>query len=160
MTCTFQQCDLSLIHVDHSAFNEARFEDCKIAGVDWTQARWGTIIGVEPLNFFRSTLNYSTFIGLKLKQIRIVDCTALDVDFTDAALVKAVCTGTDFSESRFMRTDLTEADFTGASNYAINPTANTLKKTKFALPEAVNLLYSLDIVLVDIDAALDVLTGR
>jgi len=44
---------------------------------------------------------------------------------------------------------LTEADFTGAKNYAIAASSNTLKKTKFSLPEAMGLLYSLDIVLTE-----------
>jgi fluoroquinolone resistance protein len=56
---------------------------------------------------------------------------------------------TDFSNSRFQHTNLTEADFTGATNYAIAASLNTLKKTKFSLPEAMSLLYSLDIILTE-----------
>jgi hypothetical protein len=44
---------------------------------------------------------------------------------------------------------LTQADFTGATNYAIAASLNTLKKTKFSLPEAMSLLYSLDIILTE-----------
>jgi hypothetical protein len=43
--------------------------------------------------------------------------------------------------------DLTAADFNDARNYAIDVKQNRLKKTKFALPEAVSLLKGLDIVL-------------
>jgi hypothetical protein len=46
--------------------------------------------------------------------------------------------------SRFLHTTLT-----GASNYAIAANLNTLKGTKFSLPEAMNLLHSLDIVVTD-----------
>lgn len=41
------------------------------------------------------------------------------------------------------------ANFIGARNYAIDPTQNTLKKAKFSLPEAMSLLRSLDIELID-----------
>ena len=68
-------------------------------------------------------------------------------DFAEADLSLASCTGTDFADSRFLHTDLTEADFVGARNYAISPSLNVLKKTSFSLPEAVSLLYGLDIVL-------------
>ena len=50
-----------------------------------------------------------------------------------------------------MHANLTEADFTGAKNYAIAPGMNTLKKTKFSLPEAMSLLYNLDIKLTEYD---------
>ena len=74
-------------------------------------------------------------------------CLAKDVDFAEADLTQANCTGTDFTDSRFNHTNLTEADFTDATHYNISATDNTLKKTRFSLPEAVSLLYSLDIIL-------------
>jgi fluoroquinolone resistance protein len=76
-------------------------------------------------------------------------CIAREVSFEEADLTKADCRGTDFSGSRFNHTNLTEADFTGALNYAISPSDNTLKKTRFSLPEAMSLLHALDIVLID-----------
>ena len=152
LDCSFKDCDLSLLRPFETTFSGTRFEGCKLAGVDWTTAYWPKIGGLEPNAFVDCTLNYATFIGLNLKGLRLERCTARDVDFTEVDLTRAACTGTDFSESRFIQTDLTEADFTGATNYAIDATLNKLKKTKFALPEAVSLLRSLDIILVDPDA--------
>jgi hypothetical protein len=43
----------------------------------------------------------------------------------------------------------TEADFTGATNYAISASHNTLRETKFSLPEVMALLSYLDIVLTE-----------
>jgi fluoroquinolone resistance protein len=74
------------------------------------------------------------------------------VDFAEADLTLANCTFTDFTNSRFQHTNLTQADFTGATNYTIAPNLNTLKKTKFSLPEAMALLYGLDIVLTEYQA--------
>jgi uncharacterized protein YjbI with pentapeptide repeats len=101
----------------------------------------------KPVDFVRCALNHSTFVGLNLKNILLIKCIAQDVSFEDADLTNANCTFTDFMDSRFSHTNLTGADFTGATNYSIAANLNTLKKTKFALPEAMNLLYSLDIEL-------------
>jgi hypothetical protein len=46
-----------------------------------------------------------------------------------------------------MKTNLSGADFSHATNDAIDPTANRLKKTAFTLPEALSLLEAFDIVL-------------
>lgn len=149
--CTFTNCDLSLVQIKNCAFVDTHFDDCKLVGVNWIDADWSKSALFGPPSFTKCTLNYSTFIGLKLRKVRMVDCIARDVDFSEADLTQAVCTGTDFAESRFVKTNLTEADFTGATHYRIAANLNTLKKTKFSMPEAVSLLYSLDIVLVDAD---------
>ena len=78
----------------------------------------------------------------------IKKCTAKEVDFSEANLSEADCTFTDFTSSQFRHTDLSGADFRGASNYFIQPHLNTLKKTRFSLPEAMSLLYNLDIEIV------------
>ena len=149
VNCTFQHCDLSLCQVPHSAFSATRFEDSKIIGVDWTQADWPAARLRDPLDFFKCVISHSTFIGLKLKGIEIRDCIATDVDFREADLSQADFAGTDLSESLFSSTDLTEADLSRARNYHFDPGQNVLKQAKFALPEAMSLLYSMDIVLTE-----------
>jgi uncharacterized protein YjbI with pentapeptide repeats len=74
---------------------------------------------------------------------------ALDVDFREADLSQADFAGTDLSDSMFVNTDLTEADLSRARNYHIDPSQNVLRQARFSLPEAMSLLYSLDIVLAD-----------
>ena len=128
---------------------ETAFKRSKVIGVNWMEAAWDTAGFLRALSFEDCTINFSIFFGLALKEIIIKDCTALEADFTEADLTKADCRGTDFAKCRFMQTNLTEADFVGAKNYAIDARINTLKKTRFSLPEAENLLHSLDIVLVD-----------
>ncbi len=151
--CQFKDCDLSLAVLKECTFNNVRFEKCKLIGVDWTQTAWATnkFIVFKPVDFFECVLNHSTFSSLKMKQIQIARCIAHEVSFEESDLTQADCTDTDFSGSRFLHTNLTEADFTGASNYAIAPQLNVLKKTKFSLPEAMALLRGLDIILTDVD---------
>ena len=94
-------------------------------------------------------LNYSVFIGLQLDNLQLEKCIAREVDFSDAGLKKAAFTGTDLQNAIFRNTDLSESNFVGALNYAISPQLNKLKGAKFSLPEAVSLLYGLDIIIED-----------
>jgi uncharacterized protein YjbI with pentapeptide repeats len=74
---------------------------------------------------------------------------ARHLDFEGADLTRADFAEADLEMTRFSHCDLTEANFVRASNYQINAAENTLHQARFSLPEAVNLLYSLDIVVED-----------
>lgn len=145
--CVFERCDLSIIRVRDSSFSGTRFMNSKVLGVNWTLADWSAYLLSEPLSFHKCSINHSTFIGLQMVGISIVDCAASDVDFRETDLSQSNLSGTDFSESLFSSTNLTEANFRGAINYTINPAKNTLTGAKFSLPEAMSLLFNMDIVL-------------
>ena len=149
VNCAFQGCDLSLAKVPESIFLSTRFEDSKIIGVNWAQADW-PISGLgKPISFIKSAISHCTFIGLSLKGIQVKDCVAVDVDFREADLSRADFTGTDLSESMFSNTNLSEADLSRARNYLIDPGQNVLKGARFSMPEAMSLLYNMDIILTD-----------
>ena len=101
------------------------------------------------MKFIKSVISHSTFIGLNLADIRVVDCIAIDVDFREADLSRADFTGTDLTSSLFNDTNLTAADLSQARNYDIDPVQNIIKSARFSLPEAMSLLYSMDIELID-----------
>ena len=147
--CEFARCDLSLCHVEDCSFTSVKFIDCQVIGVNWTEASWPARGLFNAIGFERCAISHSTFIGLGLRRVEIVDCVARDADFAEADLSQANCAGTDFKDSRFLHTDLTDADFTGATNYAIAANLNVLRKTRFSLPEAMSLLYGLDIILAE-----------
>ncbi len=71
--------------------------------------------------------------------------SARDVDFREADLRGARVTGTDLLDSLFGRTNLAQADFREVRNYRITLGECTLTGARFALPEALSLLYALDI---------------
>jgi uncharacterized protein YjbI with pentapeptide repeats len=153
--CTFRHCDLSLATLKDCDFKNTRFEDTQIIGVNWIDTNLAQMkyVFAKPVDFIRCVLNHSTFMGLNLKNASLAGCIARDVSFEEADLSHADCTYTDFADSRFLHTNLTKADFTGAKNYSIGASVNTLKKTRFSLPEAMSLLYGLDIVLTEYPAA-------
>jgi uncharacterized protein YjbI with pentapeptide repeats len=146
--CAFSRCDLNLAQVEESAFSQVVFDDCKLVGINWVKAAWGkydALLKRKAVDFKRCVLNYSVFMGLNLNGSMFQHCVAKEVDFSDALLRQADCTYTDFTGSRFNHTDLTEADLRNAMNYHIPPQTNTLKKARFSLPEAMALLYAMDI---------------
>jgi uncharacterized protein YjbI with pentapeptide repeats len=147
--CVFQHCDLSLVQLPDSSFSASRFEDSKIIGVNWTEAHWPTTRLWEPVHFSKCIISHSTFIGLNLNKIRITDSAAEDVDFREADLSLADFSGTDLSKSLFINTNLTKADLSRARNYTIDAAQNVLKGCRFSLPEAMSLLYGLDIDLIE-----------
>jgi len=149
VNCVFQHCDLSLVQVPDCSFAATRFESSKVIGVNWTKAHWPATRLWDSIDFFKCAISHSTFIGLNLRRIQIQDCVAMDVDFRESDLSQADFAGTDLSDSLFLATDLTEADLSRACNYWIDPSQNAVKKAEFSLPEAMSLLYSLDIVLVE-----------
>ena len=145
--CSFQKCNLSLIKVVDSLFAGVVFEDCKLIGVDWTQASLPAVLLSAPLAFLRCDISLSVFLGMVLKEMVMDDCRAHDVDFREADLSKGRLMRTDFAKSLFFETDLSETDLSHAKNYAIDIYQNRITKAKFSLPEAMSLLESMDIEL-------------
>jgi uncharacterized protein YjbI with pentapeptide repeats len=143
--CTFKECDLSLLRIGGSTFSATSFFDSRIIGVDWTQADWSGISLGQPIGFERCALSHSTFIGLSLPGIQLKECLAANVDFREANLSRSDFSDSDLQQSLFSNTNLTRADFRTARNYRIAPELNTLTGAQFALPEAMSLLYNLDI---------------
>jgi len=146
--CQFIKCKLTAIKVENSKFCDVQFYDSKVLGVDWTKAYWRGLNLGAALHFKRCLVNASSFYGLKQSGIVFDDCRAHDVDFREATLSRGRFSGTDLTNSLFVNSNLTDADFNGATNYDIDVTANTLKGAIFCRYEAVNLLTSLGIKLV------------
>lgn len=148
--CSFDDCNLDLCRVDKSTFKQTGFEHSKMLGINWTNASWGRkeiSQLIKTIDFKACVLNYSSFMGLDLTGIKLVDCTLHEVDFSEAVLRKADFSGSDLQRAIFRNTDLREADFSTARNYSISPSLNNIKQAKFSLPEAMSLLYSMDIQL-------------
>lgn len=147
--CTFEGCNLNMIKVSQCEFADCSFTDTKLICVNWAEAKWPRIARQGLLRFEECVLSHSTFIGLSLQKSVLKKCIARNVDFREADLTEADLSQTDFSESLFGDTNLTGADLSNAVHYAIDPGNNRIRKAKFSMPEAISLLYCMDIQLVE-----------
>jgi uncharacterized protein YjbI with pentapeptide repeats len=146
INCAFSGCDLSGLKVVNTGLHGVAIKDSKAIGIEWPKA-----IDIEDklaiaLAFDTCNLSYSSFFGMKLESMEMLRCIALEVDFSETVLREGKFTGTDFLGSIFLHTDMEGADFVDAINYAIDPSANSVKGAKFSLPEAVSLLRGLGVV--------------
>lgn len=144
VNCTFDGCDLSLTKVHNAGFRNTIFKTSKMIGIDWSVASSPLMIDLLDCD-----MSYSSFAHVDFAKRKIIRCKAQEVYFWETNLTQTDFSQTDLEKSQFKNCDLTQADFSTALNYAISPTSNILKKAKFSLPDAVSLLYQLDIVLVD-----------
>ena len=143
--CVFEKCDFSNIKFVGCHIKTARFLHCKLVGIDWSSFVYSAFF--SEIVFDECILNYGCFIGLKVKQITIKNSICKEADFEQAVLPKSDFFGTDFLGSRFVNTDLREANFLNAKNYRIDPSLNNIKKAIFSFPDVSGLLECLDIVI-------------
>lgn len=147
--CTFVNCNLSLMKLTSSKLSDLTFDSCKMIGIDWTMADWKSLLTAEPIKFIECILNDSNFFGLDLESLVIKASRAKEVDFRNSSLKKANFTETDFKNALFENTNLEEANFTEAQNTHIDIRKNNLKGAIFSRYEALYLLETMGIELVD-----------
>ncbi len=148
--CAFANCDLSLMAPEKSAFRGVDFVKCKLLGVNWGKATWVNQqmqALLKTVSFKECVVNYSSFVGLRLPGLKLVECVARAADFSEADLSKSDFRKTDFEEALFRNTNLAGSNFVGATNYYIDPASNQISKARFSLPDALGLLYAMDIEL-------------
>lgn len=153
INCNFVNCNLLLTKIPNTHFNAVKFDRCDMIGIDWTVARWFRNAKKSkqlfPILFESCRLNHSIFIGLNMVNVVFTDCTIKEALFEEASMENCSFRNCDLNQSIFKNTNLCEADFSTAMNYNIDVCQNNVTKAKFSLPEAVSLIYSLDIEIVN-----------
>jgi uncharacterized protein YjbI with pentapeptide repeats len=147
--CTFKRCNLSLIEIPDCRFLNVDFDDCKCVGINWVKANWPEFYPDPGLKFRQCILNDSSFFGLTLHESVFDQCRLHDVDFREADLAGASLTECDMTHSLFMHTNLEQADLTDTFNFNIDVLSNRLQGARFSRYDALNLLESLGIELID-----------
>lgn len=149
--CSFTNCNLTLVRIPNTKIDNTLFSECKMVGIDWCVATWRKVLPKKKYNFsieFRNCiLNYCIFIELSLVCAKFIGCSLHDVGFESADLSSADFTNSDLHGAIFRDTNLTKANLSSASNYTINASRNLIAKARFTLPEALSLIYALDIVI-------------
>ncbi|MDA0778120.1 MAG: pentapeptide repeat-containing protein [Bacteroidetes bacterium] len=127
--CSFSGCNLTNVKIKHTAFKKAIFNDCKLMGIQFTDANRFLL----ELNFTNCILDYSSFYQLKLNKTCFLKCSLKDVDFVETDLSNASFDKSDLYAATFERTNLTNADFRTAINYNLDPSLNTVTGAKFSV---------------------------
>jgi uncharacterized protein YjbI with pentapeptide repeats len=141
--CLFERCNLTAAKLGGTALQNVAFADCKLLGVPFAACQ-DMLFGVH---FDGCQLRYASFGGKRLAGTRFEKCTLDEVDFTNADLSNASFAGCDLTRATFHDTVLAGADFTTATNYALDPEANTLTGARFVLAGLPGLLTKYDLVL-------------
>lgn len=147
--CTFNHCNFSVAEIVGTRFYEVDFNECKLSGVDWTRAQWPTFNLDPELRFSKCLLTNAAFFGLTLQGIKMDECILHEVDLRECDLAGAEIIGCDLAGSLFHNTDMRGADFTDSWDFNIDVMHNRVAQAKFSRLEALALLESLGIELVD-----------
>ena len=139
--CSFHNCNISNSNLHRSKMGEVLFTDCKLVGMDFSICK-KLLFSMKLENCNLLMCNFS---GLKLDEMSFSASVLKDSDFYEASL-----SGSDFSRCDLLGTlfencDLEKADFRLATNYAIDPTKNKVKKAKFSMPEVLSFLAPLEL---------------
>jgi len=147
--CRFENCNLSVMKLTSSMLSGCEFISSKMIGIDWTMCDWLSLLSSEPLRFKKCILNDSNFYGLTQDRIEIKECSAKELDFRSGSFKNADFSSSDFRGALFGDTHLDYANFSDATNTNIDLKNNHLKGAIFSQLEALYLLESMGIVLVD-----------
>ena len=147
--CHFINCNMSVMKLTDSKLSGCSFESCKMVGIDWTMCDWKSLLVIEPMKFYQCILNDSNFLGISMDRIEMKECSAKELDFRSGSFKNANFSKSDFKEALFGNTHLEYANFTDACNTNIDLKNNYLKGAIFNRYEALYLLESMGIVLVD-----------
>jgi fluoroquinolone resistance protein len=144
LDCTFEGCNLSLMKLESSTLSSARFNNCKILGVIFSECQ-NFLFSVE---FESCILDYSSFFGKKMIKTGFSQSSLKEVNFTQTNLSGSVFDQCDLLGTIFSGTDLTAANFTTAFNYIIDPELNNIKKASFSTNGIAGLLMKYQIKIV------------
>lgn len=146
---TFRRCDLAVLQLGGTAFRGVRFEECKVTGLDWSRAQDLTF----EVSFTDCVLDFSSFVGIRLKGLRIDGGRAHNVVFADCDLRDAKLRHVDLAGAQFTGNDLRGTDLSTSANVTLEPRTNRLHQTKLPVDAALKHLKQMGIVVPGMQAA-------
>jgi uncharacterized protein YjbI with pentapeptide repeats len=145
MDCNFKECEMSMVKLQKTAFQDVNFMNCKLLGVHFEDSNPILL----SLKFNQCQLDLSSFYRLKLPKTTFQKCSLKEVDFTETDLTSANFRECDLQLAIFDNTILEKADLSTAVNYAIDPDKNHVRKAVFSLPDVITLLNKYQIIIRD-----------
>ena len=114
-----------------------------MVGVDYAD-----LLRPISMNFYNSNLKMSSFYRLELQHAKMIGCNLNEVDFVETNLEKVDFSDSDLMGALFDGTNLKQTNLSKAVNYLIDPSKNSLNKTKVSSDEARSFLQFLDLNIV------------
>ena len=127
----------------NTKFQQATFNQCKLAGLDFSQLSKILL----ALRFDNSQLSYCNFPDLNLSGTKFSNCHLNTCDFFGTNLKNAIFENSSLPETQFENCDLRGADFRTAQSFVIDPDDNQLGKAMFSLQGALTFLKRLNIII-------------
>lgn len=122
--CTFKGCDLTRADFKRCSMRDVHFVGSKVMGVDFSK------VSTHPqFSFEECHLRYALFEALSLKQLKVIRCTAREVNWLRVDLTDADFTGSDLNGSTIRGCTLTRTNFLNATGVFIDPAQNKISKT-------------------------------
>jgi len=155
--CSFSGCNFIGTRFSGLSFERTQaigndFERCTLIGVDWSLISDERKRAMNLLPFDRllkCTLRHCVFYGLDLTKADLSESDLAGSYFDDCILRDARFCESELIKTSFAHCDLSGADFTHAKNYFFSLETNRVKGARFTLPEAIELLNALGIVIGD-----------
>ncbi|WP_461451044.1 pentapeptide repeat-containing protein [Mucilaginibacter sp.] len=144
LNCVFEDCNLSMITLDGSTLNDVTFTNCKMLGINFTNAS-SFLFSVK---FDGCILDYSSFMGRKMLKTPFIKSSLKEVTFSQANLAGSSFDGSNLMDTVFNRTNLSAVNFVTAYNYNIEPELNIVKNAVFSSQGLAGLLSSYQIKIV------------
>ncbi len=136
MDCTFNDCNLSLMKLSQTNFQETIFTGCKMLGLRFDQCNQFNL----SFTFDRCLLNHSSFYQARIRKTIFRNTQLQEADFTECDLTASVFENCDLAKALFDHTIIEQADFRTSINYSIDPGLNRIKNAKFSLSGVAGLL--------------------
>ncbi|UII26604.1 pentapeptide repeat-containing protein [Fulvivirga maritima] len=136
-SCEFNQCNFTMTIMESVGLSSCTFVNCKLMGVDFTRCNSFRF----SFNFHECFLDYSIFVGTKMKKTIFSHCSLKETNFSNTDLTLASFDNCDLEGTVFSHTILIGVDFRTAKNFSIDPNYNKMKRAKFS---SVNLAGLLD----------------
>lgn len=141
--CEFYNCELILCKQEGTTFDDVFFKSSRLTGINFSDC---AEYGFNP-NFSDCLLDSCVFYDNTLDNCRITECTLRNTDFSNCRLKKTDFSLTRFQNCTFLGCIMDKADFTSATGYSIDPSANKVKGARFSLPEAASFLKYLGLTI-------------
>jgi len=138
LDCKFINCNMANLSLTDVSMRDITFESCNLIGINWCNLR-----RFETAKFIDSKLNFSIFLGLKLKNTQIINCSVVDADFSGADLSNSNFSASCFRGTNLDRAILTGADFRTSRDYIFDIRTTKIKEAKFTFPHVISLLTAL-----------------